>query len=119
MRKEKSTEAILVIATGFLLLFFLKQKEWMLYVSFGAGIIGIFFKPLARLIAKGWFKIGDLLGFVVSKVVLAVTFFILLAPIAFFYKLFNNDPLRLKNKYGSLWSERKHTYTANDLKNIW
>lgn len=119
MKKEKTTEALLVIATGFLLLYFLKEKAWMLYIAFGAGVIGIFVKPLAKLIAKGWFKLGDLLGFVVSKFVLGVMFFILLVPIAFLYKLFNKDSLRLKNIPGTFWCERNHQYKANDLINIW
>jgi hypothetical protein len=119
MKKDKTTEALLVIATGFLLLYLLKDKDWMLYVAFGAGLIGIFIKPFARLIATGWYKLGDLLGFVVSKVVLTLVFFILLVPISFLYRLFNKDSLKRKNTYTSFWSERNHVYGANDLKNIW
>jgi hypothetical protein len=119
MKKEKTLEALLVIITGFLLLFLIYEKEWMLYVSFGTGIAGILVKPLATLLAKGWFKLGDLLGFVVSKVVLAVMFFIILTPIAFLYNIFNRDTLHLKRKEKSLWSDRNHSYVADDMNNSW
>ena len=119
MKKEKTLEAILVITTGFLLLYLIYHKPWMLFVSLGAGVVGILIKPLASLIAKGWFKLGDLLGFVVSKVVLATLFFIILVPISFLYNIFNKDTLRLKRTDGSLWSVRDHTYLPDDLKNGW
>jgi hypothetical protein len=119
MKKEKTLEAILVIATGFLLLFLIYDKQWMLYVSFGAGIAGVFVKPLASLLAKGWFKLGELLGFVVSKVVLATMFFIFLVPIAFFYNIFHKDTLQLKRTEKSLWKVRDHNFVSDDLKNTW
>jgi hypothetical protein len=119
MKKEKTLEAILVITTGFLLLFLINGKLWFLYIAFGAGVIGIFIKPLASLLAKGWFKLGELLGFVVSKVVLAVLFFIILTPISFLYNIFNKDTLQLKRTEKSLWVERNHGFGPDDLKNSW
>ena len=119
MKKEKILEAILVITTGFLLLFLVYEKQWMLCVSFGTGVLGIFFKPLASLLAKGWYKLGDLLGFIISKVVLATLFFIILVPISFLYNIFNKDTLQLKRTEKSLWINRNHSYVADDLKNIW
>jgi hypothetical protein len=119
IKKDKTFEALLVIVTGFLLLFLVYGKVWMIYVSFGTGIIGIFIKPLGSLLAKGWFKLGDLLGYVVSKVVLATMFFIILVPISFLYNIFNKDTLQLKRTEKSLWKVRDHSYTADDLKNSW
>jgi hypothetical protein len=119
MKKEKTEEVLLVIATGFVLFFSINKKEWMLFVALGVGLIGIFIKPLAALIAKGWFKLGDLLGIVVSKVILAILFYILLVPISFLYNLFNKDTLALKRQNKSLWHHRDHEYTPSDLKNSW
>ena len=119
MKKEKTLEAILVITTGFLLLFLINGKLWFLYVAFGVGTIGILVKPLASLLAKGWFKLGELLGFVVSKVVLTVLFFIILVPVSFLYNIFNRDTLHLKRTEKSLWVNRNHSYVPDDLKNSW
>jgi hypothetical protein len=119
MKKEKTEEVLLVITTGFVLVFCIYKKEWMLFIALGAGLIGVFIKPLATLIAKGWFKLGDLLGIVVSKVILALLFYILLVPISFLYNLFNKDTLALKRQDHSLWHNRDHEYTPFDLKNTW
>jgi len=119
MKKEKTQEVLLVITTGFLVLFSIYKKEWMLFVALGAGLVGVFLKPLAELIAKGWFKLGELLGFVVSKVVLALLFYILLVPISFLYNLFNKDTLDLKRQDKSFWHKRDHEFKPNDLNNSW
>jgi hypothetical protein len=119
MKKEKTLEAILVITTGFLLLFLIYGKVWMLYVAFCSGLTGVFIQPLASLLAKGWFKLGDLLGFVVSKLVLSIMFFIILVPVSFLYNIFNKDSLQLKRTEKSLWKERAHSFVPDDLKNSW
>lgn len=119
MKKEKTLEAILVITTGFLLLFLIYDKEWFLYVSLGVGIVGILINPLATLLAKGWYKLGELMGFVVSKVVLTALFFVFLVPISFLYNIFNKDTLKLKKTGESLWVNRNHDYVSDDLKNSW
>jgi len=119
MKREKSLEAILVITTGFLIIYLFKPVSIFLYVAVSVGFIGVFIKPIATLLAKIWFKIGDLLGFFVSKVVLAIVFYLLVFPISVLYRLFNGDTLNLKNSKSSLWTNREHTYSKSDLKNSW
>jgi hypothetical protein len=119
LKKDKILEAILVITTGFLVLFLFYGKDWMLWIAVGAGLSGIFVKPLAKLLAFSWFKLGEIMGFVVSKVVLALLFFFLFVPIAFLHNLFNPDTLKLKRTKGSLWSERNIAYSPENLKNSW
>lgn len=119
MKKDKTLEAILVMTTGFLVLYAIYRSEWMLYVAIGAGAIGLFINPLALLLAKGWFKLGELLGFVVSKVVLTLLFYLLLVPISLLHNLFNKDILALKRQDKSLWQNRDHEYVPNDLNNSW
>lgn len=119
MKKEKQLEAIVVIVTGMILLYFVYKSAVFLYIGFGVGVSAIAIKPLAKLIAMGWYKLGDLLGFVVSKVVLGVMFYLLLVPIALIHNVFNKDTLRLKRSKDSLWTTRNHSYTDKDLKNIW
>lgn len=117
--KDKTTEAILVIVVGLVILFLLYNNHYFLYSAIGFGIIGVTIKPLAQIIAKAWFRLGELLGFVVSKLVLSVVFYLLLIPIAFLHNLFNKDSLKIKHSKNSMWFDRNHTYTSEDLKNIW
>jgi polyferredoxin len=108
-----------VLTTGFLVLFLFFGYLWFLYASLAFGFTGIFIKPLSRLIAIAWFKLADVLNFVVSKIILGALFFFILWPVAVLYKITNKDKLRLKRTNKSTWTERNHFYAANDLKNIW
>jgi polyferredoxin len=119
MNREKTLEAVLVITIGFLIIYLIKGNHLFLYVSVSVGLVGIFIKPLAKLIAKFWFKLGDWLGWIVSKLVLGVIFYSIVFPVAALYKLFNKDPLKIKANKDSLWTERNHKYTPGDLKNSW
>jgi hypothetical protein len=119
MKKEKTLEAMLVIATGMMLIYFWKQERVFLYIAAATGIAGILIKPLAVFIAAGWYKAGELLGTVVSKVVLTLVFVFLLTPIALLYRIFNKDPLHLKKTDGPNWKIRGQTYSEKDLKNPW
>lgn len=48
-----------------------------------------------------WFRLGIVLGKIVSPIVLAVIFFIVITPYAFIMKIFGRDPLRLKRLKGA------------------
>lgn len=65
-----------------------------------------------------WLNSSDLLGKVMSKILLAVIFFLFVCPIAFIRKAMGKDTLRLKEfKKGtnSVFTERNHTITKSDL----
>ena len=117
--KNKSLETSLVLTTGFLILFLIFGNIWLLYAALALGIVGIFIKPVAKYIAIAWFKLADILNFVVSKVILGILFFIILWPVSMLSRIFNKDKLQLKKSEKSTWILRNHNYSASDLKNIW
>ncbi len=43
-----------------------------------------------------WMMLGDLLGWLNSRIILGIVFILILQPISFLMKLFGYDPLRLK-----------------------
>lgn len=56
---------------------------------------------------KGWMKLGDLMGKIVSPLVLGFIFFILITPIALLSRMFGRDELRLnKITDESYWIDR-------------
>jgi hypothetical protein len=56
---------------------------------------------------KAWMKLGELMGKVVSPLVLGVIFFVLITPIALITRLFGRDELRLKRaNTNSYWIDR-------------
>ncbi len=119
--KTKYLETCLVISTGFVLLWFIYETKILLHVAFVIGIFGIFIPPAAKGITWFWFKLADVLGAIIPKIVLVLVFFIFLFPVAFLYRLFNKRPLDLKKKPegGSYWNTRNYTYGKKDLINPW
>ncbi len=125
MSKSKIYEALLVISTAFLVLYLFgmlkhgESKLIFLYLACGIGISGIFIRPLARLIAMAWYKMADLLSFVMSKLLMSLVYILILVPVATLYRLTKKDKLQLKRSSKTKWIAREHQYTADDLKNIW
>jgi hypothetical protein len=124
LNREKELEIILTICVGLLVIYFAtkQQHRWLITLSIGLGIIGAFSKLLTAKIAWAWMKLGEAMGFVMSKVVLSLIFFLFLIPIAMLTRLFSRskDSLQLKKISGSsYYFERNHTYTAKDLENTW
>lgn len=119
MKKDKTTETCLVISTGLIFLYFVFNVKALLAVAFLIGVTGVFIKPLAHLISWLWLKLGDILGYVVSKIILTVIYFIFLFPIAILYRAFKKDPLKLKRKHSSYWTAREYKYLAGDMENPW
>lgn len=75
--------------------------------------------PLGKLIAIGWYKLADLIGFVMSKIILGIIYSFILVPVALLYKISSKDKLHLKRSPNSKWVVRNHQYVAKDLENIW
>ncbi|HBH49963.1 MAG TPA: hypothetical protein DDX98_15060 [Bacteroidales bacterium] len=125
MSKSKITEAILVIATALLVIYLYgvirheESKVIFVYLACGVGITGVLVKPLAKLIALGWYKLAEGLSFISSKIVLGAVYFIVLVPVALLYKAANKDKLGIRKSKKTVWIERNHTYSMKDLENLW
>ncbi len=69
-------------------------------------------------IAIVWFGLSNLLGSVMSKVLLSIVFFVVVVPIGFLRRISGKDPMLLKHwKRGSesVMKVRNHTFMAKDL----
>lgn len=68
---------------------------------------------------RAWFALGQLMGRVVSPIVLGAIFFLILTPVALMTRLFGRDELRLKRKnVDTYWIERHHEVApAKSFKN--
>jgi len=117
--RTKALEACLAITAGFIFLFLLFRNEIFLFVALGTGLTGLLIKPLARIIAYGWFKLAEALSFIVSKILLGSIFFVILFPLSLFYRMANRDKLRIKHPGESTWTRRDHLYEGKDLEEIW
>jgi large-conductance mechanosensitive channel len=73
----------------------------------------IFFYP-----GKIWFSFSELLGTIMSKIILTVVFFLVVAPIGLFRRLLKADPLQLKlwkNNDASVFRQRRRQIIPKNL----
>ncbi len=84
-------------------------------ISYIALIICLIFLGLALFLPKllapfnlVWFKFGLLLGAITSPIIMAIVFFILITPIAIFFRLKGRDILKLNKNHDSLWTNMEN-----------
>jgi hypothetical protein len=74
---------------------------------------GLFYYP-----SKAWFGLAHLMGNIVSRVLLTILFFGVIAPIGIIRRLAGADPMRgkqWKDGDGSVFKVRDHKYQAPDI----
>lgn len=111
--------SLIVIATGFGLFFVLFKKEWLLLLPCMA-VIGFFIAPLGEWMHRSWMKLALVLGWVNSRILLTVLFYIILTPVALLARLFGKTSIRKKaGNTTSQFVTRNHLYTKTDLQHPW
>jgi hypothetical protein len=79
---------------------------WLI-ASVAVGLVTLLSPRLLAPFNLAWFKLGELMGKVVSPLVLGAIFFMLITPIGLLGRLFGRDELRLKRGVVSTyWIER-------------
>ena len=92
-------------------------RTWTLFISI-PSIILAFTKPILLLYPyRAWMKLGHILGWVNSRIILGLVFLIVLQPIAFIMRILGHDPLRTKKNTQKSYREIKTNYKVN-LKKI-
>lgn len=71
-------------------------RWWALPVVAAFGVTALVRPGLLGPLNRLWFKFGLLLNQVVSPVIMALLFFLIITPMAFIIRLKGKDPLRLK-----------------------
>ncbi|RAK02853.1 hypothetical protein LX87_00973 [Larkinella arboricola] len=113
-------KAQLVIVTGLVVLYFVFNSVYWLYAASAVGLLSVLVPAAGNGIAWLWFKLAEGLGFVNSKIILTVLFGLVLVPIAWLYRRTTKNPLAIKRpESDSLYHERDHTYTKDDLEHTW
>jgi len=89
---------LIVIVFSFVLPFLLVNSRpiWPIPISFLLLSLALFSPQRLRSIFSVWMLIGELIGSVVSRVILAIIFFFLITPIGFLHRIFGGDSLKLE-----------------------
>lgn len=118
--KKDTPKTILVIVTGLLILSWIFKSALLWKIAAVLGAVSIFIPVIAKGIEWAWFKLALGLGWINSRILLSVIYFVFLLPIAWLSRLFTKDPLMLRAKSSnSTYVSREHHYIKKDLENIW
>jgi hypothetical protein len=118
--QKKNVETAILIAIALLIMAWKYQDERFIIGCIGILILSLILPIVFYPIAKLWFGLGLLLGFVTTKVLLTIIFFLMVTPVGLFRKLLGRDTLSLKKfKKGtaSVMAIRNHKFIPEDLKN--
>lgn len=119
MKNQDRFKTILVMVVGFISIAWIFNLPLLSKIALGIGIASILSSFAARWIEWSWLQVAKVLGWVNSRVLLTIVYFIFLFPIALLSRLFTKDPLQLKAKGSeSLYTSRDHLYSKKDLENI-
>ena len=92
-------------------------RTWTIFISIPFLILAII-KPSQLLYPyKAWMKLGHILGWLNSRIILGLVFLIVLQPIALIMRVFGHDPLKTKKLDQKSYREIKNNQKIN-LKKI-
>jgi Saxitoxin biosynthesis operon protein SxtJ len=116
--KDQSRDTGMAVVLLFLLIFASKKREGYLVAAMVLHVINMALPQIYGPVAVLWLGFSDLLGAVMSRVLLSIVFFAVVTPIAIFRRLAGKDSLKLRAfKAGkdSVMVERNHTFIGRDL----
>ncbi|MBO9202358.1 MULTISPECIES: SxtJ family membrane protein [Niastella] len=119
MTRNKTLETILVLVLALMVFYRTTNNSYFFLSAMILGFIGLFIPSLAEKVHVVWMKLAEGLGFVTSKIILTLIFFIILVPISFLFKAFGKNSVQTKAGNNSYFKERNFTYTPESLDNVW
>lgn len=112
MNSNRHHEAIFAISGGLIVFYFIYKLPLLLIISLAIIIIGLLSPFLAKYIFKAWMGLAKVLGYINSRILLTVIYFLILTPLALLRNLFRKKPhsVSLSN-----YSGRNHKFLPSDF----
>ena len=81
--------------------------KWSLVISLIFLLLGLVNSKILTPLNKIWFKFGIFLGNIISPIIIAIVFFLVVTPVGLIMRVLGKDPLNLKfNAKKSYWIEK-------------
>lgn len=118
--KTEPIKTVLIISTGFGIIFLLFDLRWALYTSLFIGISGITSSKASQGIDYLWMKIAKVLSFIMPNIILSIVFYLFLFPIALMSKVFGSkSTFQMKNKNETLWLNKNTQVKKSSFEKMW
>ena len=116
-----TSKTISVLTLAVLIAYVIFSAQWLLWVAVLLTLGNAFESRITAALARYLMKFAAVLVEFNSRVILTVTFYLILTPLAFVYRIFNRplvDHFRA-NKLQSYFEDLGKTYTPADFEKTW
>ncbi len=116
--REQCKDTGIILGIIFLYFSIRNANNYLFLATFLILVFVIIFPKIFKYLAILWFGFSHLLGTVMTKILLTVIFYLIVAPVSIIRKLMKKDGMNLKgfkNSDKSVWIDRDHKITKKDL----
>jgi len=116
--KDQSRDTGMAMVLLLLLVFASRKREGYLIAAIALQVVNMAVPQVFKPVAVVWLGFSELMGAVMSRILLAIVFFAVVTPVAIFRRLAGKDSLKLrafKANKDSVMVERNHTFIGRDL----
>ena len=116
--KKQASDSGMAIVLILLLIGFLSGNNLYYKISMPVLVMNMIYPMFYYYFAILWLGFSQILGTVVSKIILSVVFFVIVFPVALIRRMMGKDSLQLKQfkKSGSsVMKTRNHRFSSDDI----
>lgn len=118
--QQEPVKTVLVIVTGFLIVYVLSAWRWALFTALIIGIAGLASAFLARWIDYLWMQLAKLLSLIIPNILLSAVFYLILTPFAWLSGILGEkNPLGLKNTQSSMFRDLDRVNSKESFEKPW
>ena len=114
-------KTINVLTMAILIAYVVFNAQWLLWAALLLTLGNAFESRITSALACYWMKFATVLGAFNSRLILTLTFYLILTPLAIVYRIFNRslvDHFRA-NKRQSYFEDLSKNYTPADFEKTW
>jgi len=119
MLEKNIYKNILVIVIGLLSIDYIFNVKYLTFIAYSIGVLSVLIPPVAFGTDWVWMKLALVLGWINSRILLTLIFFLILVPIALLRRVFGNSALQLDRNQETVFKSRNHLYRKEDLSETW
>lgn len=116
--EKQSKDSGMALVLIMLILTITLKESFYLYLAIVFHVLNMIWPVLFKPFAIIWLGFSKFLGTIMSKIILSLIFFIVVTPIGILRRALGKDSLKItefKKGNASVFTERNHTYTKEDL----
>jgi multisubunit Na+/H+ antiporter MnhG subunit len=116
--RDQCKDAGMAFTLILILLGLIYRHDYILVVAIGLLVITMTAPMIYKGLAMIWFGLAEVVGNIISKIILSVIFFMVVTPIGAARRLLQKDSLRLyefKRSRESVMEERNQTFGPKDI----